>query len=409
MDLQQLKFNRNKLLTDMSTIAGKPWSTESRAQFDQMNVDVTNLESDIQRAETLASLNAKDQQFTRSPRPQVNGSTTDETSVEYRKKNFSEAFRQYALHGRAGLNQEQRDLLTTSAATGGALIPQLFNDSLTMARKFYGPIADKVKQKITDKNGAPVKISLGNDTTHGLTLLGTEGTSSPAETDPSFQANILGVDTVTGGLVKVSFEELEDSAFDLDAFLRESFGMRYARGLEKAITVGTDSAGTPLPNQTAGGISAGATVVVTTVAIAEGLGWDDLTAAYTGLDPAYVQNASWVMNSTTRGYLVGLKDGFGRPYFQPDPSDNAPFSRILGFPIVLNQSMPAMGASAIPIIFGSLADAYMLRTDGQPSILRLNERFADTLEVGFYMWTRIGGISLNAGVTPLVSIQQASS
>jgi HK97 family phage major capsid protein len=164
-----------------------------------------------------------------------------------------------------------------------------------------------------------------------------------------------------------------------------------------------------LPNQTAGGISAGATVVVTTVAIAEGLGWDDLTAAYTGLDPAYVQNASWVMNSTTRGYLVGLKDGFGRPYFQPDPSDNAPFSRILGFPIVLNQSMPAMGASAIPIIFGSLADAYMLRTDGQPSILRLNERFADTLEVGFYMWTRIGGISLNAGVTPLVSIQQASS
>ena len=68
-----------------------------------------------------------------------------------------------------------------------------------------------------------------------------------------------------------------------------------------------------------------------------------------------------------------------------------------------------MGASAIPILFGDLESAYMLRTDGQPSIIRLNERFADSLEVGFFLWSRVGGISLNAGVAPLVSIKQASS
>jgi HK97 family phage major capsid protein len=70
-----------------------------------------------------------------------------------------------------------------------------------------------------------------------------------------------------------------------------------------------------------------------------------------------------------------------------------------------------MGASAKPILFGDPSSAYLLRTDGQPTILRLNERFADTLEIGFFLWTRIGGTSIVASgaPNPLVSIQQAAS
>jgi HK97 family phage major capsid protein len=69
-----------------------------------------------------------------------------------------------------------------------------------------------------------------------------------------------------------------------------------------------------------------------------------------------------------------------------------------------------MGASAKPILFGDLEQSYMLRTDGQTSILRLNERYADTLEVGFYLWSRIGGLYLGqTSVYPIVALQQASS
>ncbi len=116
------------------------------------------------------------------------------------------------------------------------------------------------------------------------------------------------------------------------------------------------------------------------------------------------------MNSSTRAYLLGLKDGFGRPYFTPDPSLDNPFGKLLGYDVVLNQSMPSMGASAKPILFGDLEQSYMLRTDGQTSILRLNERYADTLEVGFYLWSRIGGLYLGqTSVYPIVALQQASS
>jgi HK97 family phage major capsid protein len=190
-------------------------------------------------------------------------------------------------------------------------------------------------------------------------------------------------------VVKVSFQELEDSAFDLDSWIREKFAVRFARGVEKAITLGKDSGGTTLPSQATGGLVAVAAVGFTTATIAGGIGWTDLTSTYASLDPAYADNpdAAWVMNSATRNYLMGLKDGFGRPYFTPDPNSGSPFQKLLGKDIVLNQAMVgptanAFSANQIPILYGDLKSSYMLRTDGAPSILRLNERYAELLEVG---------------------------
>lgn len=407
-DIKELKQQRNKLLVDLQTLATHPkgWNSDRRSQFDKMNAEVTTLEEDIARSERMAAIDADRRSFTPSARPGV-GSGHSIAGGEETRDRVNKAFRSYARTGQ--VQEEYRDLLTTSDATGGALIPQDFYPELTNALKYYGPIATKVKQRVTDNNGAPMKVSLGNDTENGLTLLATQGTSSPAETDPTFQSKLLGVDTVSGGLVKISFEEMADSSFSLDTAIRDYFGMRYGRGLEAAITTGKDSAGTVLPNQSTGGLLGAATVGTTTASLTNGIGWKDLVATFSALDPAYSITPSWVMNSSTRSYLIGLVDGFGRPYFQNSPGDSAPFQSIMGFPIVLNQAMPNMGANATPILFGDLEKSYLLRTDGAPSILRLNERYADTLEVAFFLWTRIGGLSLAAGVQPLVSLKQAAS
>jgi HK97 family phage major capsid protein len=403
-----MKTRRSKVLHEIRNLqlATRLDSSDAKSKLEMLNLEALNLDENIQNNEARARDSAT---FQRSPRPGI-GETHNGGSVEERKKKFSKAFQAYALRGQAALI-EHRDLLTTSDSTGGALIPQIFSGLLIDAAKFYGPIAQRVRQKVTDNNGAPIKVSLDNDTSHGLTLLSTEGTSGPAETDPSFQSKLLGVDTVTGGLVKVSFQELEDSQFDLDTFIREKFALRYGRGMETAVTLGTDTSGTTLPNQAAGGLLAAATVGTTTATLAGGIGWSDMTAAYGALDPAYVNpNTAWVFNSTTRATLLGMKDGFGRPFWTPDPSADGPFDKLLGYDVVIDQAMPNIGtANGTPILFGDLSRAYLLRTDGQPSILRLNERYADTLEVGFFLWTRIGGISLNAGISPLVAIKQAAS
>jgi HK97 family phage major capsid protein len=377
MSISALELKRNKLMTDaQGLLSTETVSIESRASAKLMLAEVDTIESDIADLRRIESHNAAQAEFVRSARPNATGGVEGDKTPEQRKKEFNGAFRQFARHGYASLNQEQRDLVTTSDTTGGALIPQAFEGVLHNALKYYGPTAQKVAQKVTDNKGIPMKISFGNDTANGLVLLGTEGTSSPAETDPAFRSAILGVDTVTGGLVKVSFQELEDSSFDLDSWLRTAFSVRYARGMEKAVTLGTDNAGTTLPSQGTGGLVGAATVGDVTASIAAGLGWADFSKAYATLDPAYINsNSTWVMSSTTRGFLVGLVDGFGRPFFTPDPSGANPFQQILGFDITINQAMPAYNtANAKSVLFGDLSQAYMLRTDGQPSVLRLNER-----------------------------------
>lgn len=421
MTSKEIRAKISALLMEQRKIAlaHGGFTSESRAKFDRIQSEVTNLEEQAADAERMAQFEQREaagREFRKSPRPGTG--TGAEFSSDEQRSRVSKAFQQYAVRGSIhAVDAEYRDLLTTSDATGGALIPQMFSGILVDALKFYGPIADRVFQKVTDNKGVPMKVSYDNDTANGLTLLGTEGSSAPSETDPAFSSQILGVDTVTGGLVKVSFQELEDSSFDLDSFLRGKFAIRYARGLEKAITLGTDSAGTALPNQPTGGLLASAVVGQTTASIAGGIGWDDLTALFSSIDPAYAVpgKASWVMSSTTRAYLLGLKDGFGRPYYTPDPTADNPFGKLLGYDVVLNQSMPgptagAFSANQLPLLFGDLERAYMLRTDGQPSILRLNERYADTLEVGFYMWSRIGGLYLGqSDVNPIMALKIAAS
>jgi len=416
--IKALQEKRNKLISDAAALLqASEVTVESRASANQMLADVTVLEGDIASLKMIAKMQSdaenEERSFERSPRPTPAAASGDFASlpIEERKKKFNAVFKQYARYGMHTLNAEQRDLLTTSDATGGALIPQEFMGVLFEAKKFYGPVADRVAQKVTDNKGVPMKISYSNDTANGITLVATEGTSGPAETYPTFVSKILGVDTVTGGLVKISFQELEDSSFDLDSFLRKSFSIRFGRGLEKAVTLGTDSAGTTLPNQATGGLVGVATSGTVTASLAAGIGWDDLTTAYGNLDPAYINpKTAWTFNANTRSVLLGMKDGFGRPFWTPDPSADGPFTKLLGYDVVLNQAMANIGAAnAKPILLGDLEQAYMLRTDGAPSILRLNERYADTLEVGFYLYSRIGGVSLNAGISPLVYIQQAAN
>jgi HK97 family phage major capsid protein len=95
-----------------------------------------------------------------------------------------------------------------------------------------------------------------------------------------------------------------------------------------------------------------------TATLAAGIGWTDLTNALNALDPAYQNdNTAWVMSSTTRNYLVSLKDGFNRPYCTPDPSGQKPFTQILGYDIFINQSMPSYNsvtpvAGQVAILFG---------------------------------------------------------
>jgi HK97 family phage major capsid protein len=101
---------------------------------------------------------------------------------------------------------------------------------------------------------------------------------------------------------------------------------------------------------------------------------------------------------------MGLKDTLGRPIFIPNPSSGV-LDQLFGRPIVLNQQLPsAYVAGNTGILYGDFSEGYLLRTDGDLSIRRLDERFADSLEVGFIAYARVGGHSTDAGTHPILTL-----
>jgi HK97 family phage major capsid protein len=70
---------------------------------------------------------------------------------------------------------------------------------------------------------------------------------------------------------------------------------------------------------------------------------------------------------------------------------------LFGYPIEINQDMPAMTTGLKPILFGDFNEGYLIRDVRGFQLLRMDERWADFLQVGFLGFARSDGLVRNAG------------
>jgi HK97 family phage major capsid protein len=408
MKIQELQEKRASIMTQAQAIAiADNQTAETRAKFDAMLAEADALEGDINRIQAVERFEAEHRTRTTPPRPGVETASTD---PELRAKNEKKAFEQYFRGGisnvspelRSSLKMETRELESSGGAA--AFIPQGYLDSFFEALKFYGPMQDLVTTKVTDNNGAPVKYATLNDTGSVASVL-TEG-STIAETDPSFQSLTLNTDMITSGLVQISWQELADSHFDLQSILNTEFAKRFGRFYEGAITNGDSSNITGLTATFTTGVSSASPTAVA---------YGDLANLFATLDPAYIRNATWIMNASTRGKLLGIVDGNGRPLLQSSVAGagtETAFSSLFGYPVVLNQSLPnvpSTAGSVTPIMFGDFKNGYVFRIDGAPKVVVLKERYADILANGFFAYQRAGGATVvpNSSIKPVQSLVMA--
>jgi HK97 family phage major capsid protein len=401
--INELKEKRSTLLSQAQQVALQDVKdVQELEKLERMLADVDLLEKQIDLAERAEAKLSEERSRTKPPR-----SNPDARQDAGEKEARSKAFEKYVRFGKDELTSEERTLLRQgekrdllTSGTGPAyLIPQEYYTTLIEAQKYVGAILNEVTRKETNNNGAPMKIALANDTSNILTTM-TEGVSL-SETDPSFTGFILSTDTVAT-MVKASVQELEDSYFNLDAWLRQKFGVRYARGLDQYILQGNGS-------NVASLASSAASALTVTSAASTGPVYNDFTAVYGALDAAYVYNAKWAFNQATRAYIMGLKDNYGRPLFIVSPNSGT-LDQILGQDVVITPNLPnayantSTSATVNGILFGDFEQGYVFRTDGPLAIRRLDERFMDALEVGFIAYSRIGGAFTDAGTHPVAAL-----
>ena len=295
----------------------------------------------------------------------------------------------------------------------GFFIPAGFVYQIEQATKFYAPLLEGgVFTMLETATGQPLPYPTSNDTTQKAVLVAEN--VQVAEQDATAGNIQFGAWKYTSGLVRVSFELLQDSAFDLEKWLAGLFGIRWGRGMEDVLTNGS---GVSRPNGLLTAIAAsGATAV-----IAVGAGESSGSAAQTGansignsdlvdlehsVDPTYRRNARYMFHDKTLASLKKVLDKFGRPLWAPSIREGDP-DRINGYPYVINQAMPQIAASNTTVAFGAM-DKFLVRRVKDLSILRLTERYADFGQVAFVSFARIDSNLLDAGTHPVNVLQQHS-
>jgi HK97 family phage major capsid protein len=411
--LRELKSSLLTEANDLIPSKGGYWSDERREKFDRL---IDEHDSVARRLQTIEGNGAP-------PNPQIEDAASALRRLDARDNEYRSAFRNYLKNGLyadqygfKGVSDNDRELLTErrdmgtgggnalQGPGGGYFVPVGFVYDVEQAMKFYGEMlmSSTIMQTAS---GQPLPHPTSNDTSVLGELIG-EGQQVTAQ-DVTIGSIIYNAYKYSTRMVKVSVELLQDSAFDIEKFLKEQFAERLGRVLNVHFTTGT---GVAQPTGIIPAATAGPTAIGSSGndggsgTAANSIGSDDLVALEHSVDRLYRKGAAWMMHDSTLKFVKQLKDKYGRPLWLPSLSTNSP-ETILGYPYFVNNDMDTISTAKKTVLFGQLKK-YLIRQVREMSVLRLVERFADYGQVAFLGFARYDGNLLDAGTHPVKYLVQ---
>ena len=352
-------------------------SAEDDAAYTRMEQEITDLGKEISRMERREALDAQlnlpvNQPLTGKP---LNGRETAKTgraTDEYRQNFWN------MMRSKTPMPTVMNALQIGTDSEGGYLVPDEYERTLVEALE---------EENVFRQLAKVIRTSSGD---RKIPVVATKGTASwideegaYLESDDSFGQVSIGAYKV-GTMIKVSEELLNDSVFELEAYISREFARRIGAKEEEAFFTG-DGSGKPLGVLAAtGGAETGVTSASATAITA-----DELIDLFYSLKAPYRRNAVWVLNDSTIKAIRKLKDNQGQYLWQPSLTAGAP-DLLLGKPVRTSAYMPAIAADAKTIAFGDFSYYWIADRQGR-SFKRLNELYAATGQVGFLASQRVDG------------------
>ena len=179
---------------------------------------------------------------------------------------------------------------------------------------------------------------------------------------------------LAGALVKISRSLINNSKFDIIAFVIDEMAYKIAKFIEGELLNGTADKVTGLSNLTNKLQLASASAITT----------DDLIDLQAKVKDVYQGNAIWIMSTATRTAIRSLKDEMGRYLLNPDITSEFGY-KLLGKPVYVSDNMPEIGAGNTVIYYGDMKGlATKFSEDINIEVLR--EKYADQHAVGVVGW-----------------------
>ncbi|AWA43105.1 phage major capsid protein [Trueperella pyogenes] len=353
-------------------------SAEDDQTYARMETEIDKLTNEIARAERAQRLDADLARATHAPLTSMPGQTgeTEPAKTGRATAAYSRAFWD-AMRLNASPLEVRNALSEGVDSEGGYLVPDEFEQTLVQSLADQNVIRGLANVIQTTRGDRKIPIVA----THGTAAWLDEGTQY-TESNEVFEQVSLSAFKL-GTFLKISEELLNDSAFNLEAYLASEFARRIAAAEEEAFLVGTGT-GQPTGIFTTGGGQAGVTS-----AKATDISADDLIDLHYSLRAPYRKNATWLMNDSTVKTVRKLKDTTGQYLWQPALTAGSP-DLILGKPVHTSAYAPEIKAGAKTVAFGDFSYYWIADRQGR-SFKRLNELFATTGQVGFLASQRVDG------------------
>ena len=352
-------------------------SAEDDAVYAGMEKDLDDLTNEIKRLERREAHETElskpvSQPVTEKPERPTAFEKPGRASDEYRKNFWT------AMRNKNPLPEIVNALQVGQDSEGGYLVPDEYERTLV----------DALREENVFRRLAHVIHTSSGD--RKIPLVASKGTASwideegaYVESDDAFGQISIGAYKL-GTMIKVSEELLNDSVFDIEAYITSEFTRRIGAREEESFLNG-DGVGKPVGILAASG---GADVGVT-AASPTALTVDEMIDLYYSLRVPYRKKAVWLLNDATIQAIRKLKDGNGQYLWQPSLVSGTP-DTILGRPVVTSAYMPVAAAGAKTVAFGDFSYYWIADREGR-SFKRLDELFAATGQVGFRGSERVDG------------------
>ena len=342
----------------------------------------TDLSTKLQQQEER--LNMLDRKSVTSGRPALAAAT--ELEAPHQK-----AFEAYVRSGDddalRGLELEGKAMNTAVAADGGYLVDPATSETIRSVLK----ATSSLRQVANVVNVEATTFDVLVDHTDIGSGWATETGSTSETGTPAIERISIPLHELSA-LPKASQRLLDDSAFDIEAWLSERIADKFARAEASAFVNGD-------------GVDKPTGFLTHTQVDNDSWSWGNLGYVPTGvdgdfgtadtivdlvyaLDAQYRANASFVMNSKTAGKVRKLKDSDGR-FLWSDGLAAAEPARLMGYPVVIAEDMPDTDTFGTSIAFGDFHAGYTVAE--RPDLRILRDPFSAKPNVLFYATKRVGG------------------
>jgi HK97 family phage major capsid protein len=279
-------------------------------------------------------------------------------------------------------------LISSTAGLGGYTMPEEWAKDLYKTMLWYGGALEACGISYHSSGGGDLHLPKVDDSTAVGAIIG-QGVADVV-LDTAFTEVILGSFSYTSKIIKVGYELIEDSAYDIVSEVQQIAAQRVGRKLNLDFTTGVGSTTSPLGIFTAstlGKTAASATVVTR----------NEIVDLIHSVDPGHRQGpkVGFMFNDAKLAAIKKLAFGTGddRPLWQMSIREGEP-DRLEGFKYWINNDAPASTTGLKSMVFGNF-DAYKIRQIGGYVLARSNERYFEERAAAFFVFARFDGDLIN--------------